>query len=156
MITLVLAVFLWQRTILLQSWPLCWHFFFTCMWSTISENSERETQVQPEGQKSKTVSHWLLSLLQSKMVILPPGISEWDCVWAVSPIIYSSPGLGWKVCSTTTWFLWQASVVPVTGNTGASHCGHLRCVITAWFVRLTNVAILLFWSSGKFYLLKYK
>ena len=42
--------------------------------STINKNPETEIGIQPEGQKSKTVSHWLLP--QSEMSILPPGISE--------------------------------------------------------------------------------
>ena len=44
--------------------------------STINNNPEMEIGVQPEGQKIKTASHWLLPLPQSKMAILPPGISE--------------------------------------------------------------------------------
>ena len=44
--------------------------------STINKNSEREIGVQPEDLKSKAVSHWLLPQPQSKLVILPPGISD--------------------------------------------------------------------------------
>ena len=44
--------------------------------STINKNLETDIAVQSEGQKSKTVSHWLLPLPQSEMEILPPGISE--------------------------------------------------------------------------------
>lgn len=46
----------------------------------ISKNPEIEIGVQSEAQKSKTGSHWLLTLPQFKKVILPPGISEGDCV----------------------------------------------------------------------------
>ena len=31
--------------------------------STINENSDSEIGAQPEGQKSQTTSHWLISLL---------------------------------------------------------------------------------------------
>ena len=46
------------------------------MCSMINKNSQTEIGVQPEGQKSKTASHWLLPLPQFKMVILPPRILE--------------------------------------------------------------------------------
>ena len=37
--------------------------------------------------------------------------SEWDCVWKLSPhILYSSLGLGLKMCTTTAQLLWQTSV----------------------------------------------
>ena len=42
----------------------------------INKNTETGIGVQPKGQKSKTASHKFLTLPHSKMVILPPGISE--------------------------------------------------------------------------------
>lgn len=39
-------------------------------------NSETDTGIQPEGQKSKEASHWLLSLLLFEMAILPLRLSE--------------------------------------------------------------------------------
>ena len=42
--------------------------------STVNKNPETDIGIQPEGQRSKTVSHWLLPLPQSEMAILPPGI----------------------------------------------------------------------------------
>ena len=67
-----------------------------------NKNPETDIGVQPEDQKSKAASHWLLPLRQSEMAILPPGISEWDCVWELSPpVLYSALGLGLRVCTTT-------------------------------------------------------
>ena len=91
-------------------------------WSMINKNSVTEIEIQPEGQKSKTASHWLLPLLQSEMAILPPETSEWDWHWELSPpVLHSSLGLGLRACTTTAWFLWQISVV--TGIKGVCrHC----------------------------------
>ena len=63
--------------------------------SMMNNNPETETGVQPEGQKSKTASHWLLPLHQFEMVILPSGISEQDCVRAVPSrlLFLSSAGI---------------------------------------------------------------
>ena len=85
--------------------------------------------------------------LSLKMAILPPGISEGDCVWELSPpILYSSLGLGLKVCTTTAWFLWQTSAA--TSIKGVCpHC--LVCKTDQW-------ACFTLWSSGKLYVLKYK
>lgn len=44
--------------------------------STITKIPETKIVIQSEGQESKTASHWLLSLPQSKMATLSPGISE--------------------------------------------------------------------------------
>lgn len=47
--------------------------------STIDKNSA-EAGVQCKGQQSKAVSHLLLLLPKSEIMILPPEISEKDCV----------------------------------------------------------------------------
>ena len=44
--------------------------------SMSNKNSESDIGVQPECQKSKIGSHWLLPLPQTEIVILPPGISD--------------------------------------------------------------------------------
>lgn len=42
----------------------------------IIKDPETEIGVPLEGLRSKAISHWILPLLQFKMTILPPGISE--------------------------------------------------------------------------------
>ena len=111
-----------------------------------NKNIETDVGVQPEGQKSKTANPWLLPLSQSKMVILPPGILEWDCVWELSPpILYSSLGLGLKVYTTTALFQWQTSVA--IGIKGVYH----HCLVC----KADQGGCFTLWSSGKLYLLNY-
>ena len=55
---------------------VCGKFMFGVCGTTVNKNPETDIGLQPEDQKSKAASHWLLPLPQSKMAILPPGISE--------------------------------------------------------------------------------
>ena len=56
-------------------------------WSAINKNSERETGVQPEDQKGKAASHWLLPRPQSeKAQSCLQEILEWHCVWDLSSL----------------------------------------------------------------------
>ena len=76
-------------------------FMHKSVCSMNNKNPETEVGLQLEGPKSKVVSHWLSLLPQSEMAILPPGITERHYVCELSPsILYSSPGLGLKVCTT--------------------------------------------------------
>ena len=110
----------------------------------INKNLEREIRVQPDNPKSKVASLW--PRLQSEMVILPLGISEWDYAWEVSPPVLQSSlvPLGLKVC--TTRFLWQTSVA--TGIKGACYWS-LVC-------KAGQCGCFTLWTSDKPYLLKYK
>ena len=103
----------WWCLVMLVSgtWGLLSFLTSACL-SSLPEARLIKTQRQMLGfslkvRKTKTDSHWLLPCAQSKMVILPLGISEWDCEWS-PPILHSSLELGLKACATR--FLWQTSV----------------------------------------------
>ena len=144
-----------------ESFTLCLHVF-TCMncvrrhvainpclflCSMINKNAETKIAVQPECKQSKEVCCWLLPPPQFEMVILPPGMSEWDCVWELSPpILYSSLGLWIKACTSTTQVLWQTSVA--TGIKGV--CPH--CLVS----KADQGGCFILWTSGQLYLLAYK
>ena len=66
----------------------------------INKNSGLEISIQPEDPQSRTTSHWLLPWPQSKIAMLPPGISG-DCTWELSsPILNFFLGPRLKVCNT--------------------------------------------------------
>ena len=114
------------------SW--CLNSHVCCM---IIKNAETGIGVQPENQKNKTASHWLLSLPQFKMAILPLGNSEWDWDCELSPpILCCSLVLGLNACTTTTWFLgfYGKLAWPLVWKV---------CLSTAWSVRPISVAVLI-------------
>ena len=67
----------------------------------VNKNPETDIGVQAEGQKSKTASHWLLPIPQSKMVTLPLGILRMRLSESCLLLFYIL-SLGLKVCTTIT------------------------------------------------------
>lgn len=96
----------------------------------LNKISETDNQFQPESQKNKTVSYWLLLLPQSKMVILLPGILRMKLKTVFSLLIFLS-SLGIK--GTITRFLWQTVVA-----TGVKCVCH-HCLVTKVAVLLSDL-----------------
>ena len=105
-----------------------WCNLCNIMWNTMNKKSGSGIGVQPENLKSKTASHWLLSQPQSEMVILPPGISEGDCLWELArSILYSSLGLGSKLFTTVIKGMHSPvsmATSVATGIISVCHCGY--------------------------------
>ena len=111
--------------------------------SMINKNPETEIGVQPEDQKGKTFSYWLLSLPQSKWwsCLHESQWIFWLCEELSLPILYSSLWL--KPCKIIVVFLLQTNVA-IGIRVRCHHC--LVCEYSCFTL----------WASDMFYLLKSK